>query len=311
LTALSSVYFRGAAVFGLLIRCCATRASTNLAIPNYSFETPVTSFVNTHIDEWSKIPKPDYYVESGGFTWDQVAGTFVNDPPSQSDHIDNCDGDQAIYIFADPLVTVFKDYESSDWSHANALHDFPAIYETNKSYRLTIGVIGSGGGMKPGVGLQLSLYYLDDATNQITVAANDLVYNAQQFPNNTHFVDCSVDVPAVSPADPWAGKHVGIKMVSTATLDNQGGYWDLDNVRLVATTEAILLNPTSTNGNCAFTLLSEPGSAYAIQMANVLSNSASSNWSTTATITNTSGEFRFVDASTNSGTRFYRAQRLF
>jgi hypothetical protein len=311
LIAFRSMRFLRWTLLGFLLYSNVALASTNLVVPNYSFETPLTLFVNTHVDEWSKIPKPDYYVESGGYTWDQLAGTFLNDPPSQADHIDNCDGNQAIYMFADPLVTLFKDYESGDWSHTNALHDFPAIYESNKSYRLTVGVIGSGGGMQSGVGLQLSLYYLDDATNRIPVAVNDLVYNSQQFPNNTHFVDCSVDVPPVRPGDPWAGKHIGIKIVSTATLDNQGGYWDLDNVRLVATTQAILLNPAITNGNFAFTLRGDAGSAYAIQVASAVTNPSPTNWSTAFTLTNTTGDFRVVDPSTNSGVRFYRAQRLF
>ena len=165
--------------------------------------------------------------------------------------------------------------------------------------------------MLPGVGLQLSLYYLDDATNRVPVASNDLVYTPQQFPTRTHFLDCSVEVPSVRPGDPWAGRHIGIKMVSTATLDNEGGYWDVDNVRLVATTEAILLNPAQTNSGFAFTLLSEAGAAYAIQIANALTNSGPSGWSTAATITNTTGDFRFVDTATNAGVRFYRAQRVF
>jgi len=287
-------------------------ASTNLVVPNYSFESPLTFFASPNIDGWSKIPNPGYYVESGGITWDDTAGAFLNTPATESNHIDNCDGNQAGYLFADPLVTVFKDYESGDWSHTNTpLHNFPAIYETNKSYKLTMGIIGGGGNMLPGVGLQLSLYYLDDATNRIPVASNDLVYTPQQFPTRTHFLDCSVEVPAVRPGDPWAGKHIGIKMVSTATLDNQGGYWDLDNVRLVATTEAVLCNPAQTNGGFAFTLLSEAGSAYAIQSADALTNSGAGNWSTTATITNTTGDFRFFDTSTNAGIRFYRAQRVF
>src|SRR6516225_953181 len=75
-----------------------------IPVPNASFESPVTPFVNTHVDDWQKVPKPDWYIENGGYTWDQLAGVFLNTPIGASDHIINCDGKQALYLFAVPQV---------------------------------------------------------------------------------------------------------------------------------------------------------------------------------------------------------------
>jgi hypothetical protein len=39
----------------------------SIPIPNGSFELPVTPFVSVNVDAWEKPPKPDWYVEEGGF----------------------------------------------------------------------------------------------------------------------------------------------------------------------------------------------------------------------------------------------------
>jgi hypothetical protein len=83
-------------------------------IPNHSFELPTTSFVSINIDSWQKTPKPDWYVEDGGFLWTQLTGAFKNNAPPSPDHIVNCDGNQAIWLFAVPEVGLFQDYDSMD-----------------------------------------------------------------------------------------------------------------------------------------------------------------------------------------------------
>src|SRR4051794_27465521 len=59
-----------------------------IAVPNASFESPQTSFVDPRIDFWQKSPKPSWYDESGGFLWDQLAGVFLNVAPTNSAYID-------------------------------------------------------------------------------------------------------------------------------------------------------------------------------------------------------------------------------
>src|SRR6184192_3573554 len=70
------------------------RAET-ITVPNGSFESPATVYVDPHIDSWQKAAKPDGYDESGPFLWDQLTGVFKNTPTNSADHIDNCDGNQA------------------------------------------------------------------------------------------------------------------------------------------------------------------------------------------------------------------------
>src|SRR5580765_1095809 len=90
----------------------------SITVPNGSFESPATSFVSINIDSWQKNPKPDWYVESGGFLWSQLTGIFKNTSAGSSDHLDNCDGNQALWLFAVPEVALFQDYNSIDWSNS-------------------------------------------------------------------------------------------------------------------------------------------------------------------------------------------------
>src|SRR5947207_3912431 len=107
------------AVFPLVAGECKAGV---INIPNFSFESPGTTFVDTHIDSWQEAAKPDWYPEGGGFTWDQLTGVFKNTDITSSDHIDNCDGHQAMWVFAVPEVAVFQDYDSIDWNHSTPTH---------------------------------------------------------------------------------------------------------------------------------------------------------------------------------------------
>jgi len=83
--------------------------------------------------------------------------------------------------------------------------------------------------MTNGAGLQICLYFRDSLNNLVTVGAKDIQYSAASFPNSTHFSDYQVSIPLVQPTDPWAGQHIGVRVVATSL---GGGYWDIDNVRL-------------------------------------------------------------------------------
>src|SRR2546423_15691175 len=101
------------AIAGLMVAVgLATVRAASIVVPNGSFESPSTTFVDTHIDSWQEAPKPDWYAEGGGFTWDQLTGVFMNTSVTSADHIDNCDGNQALWMFAVPEVGVFQDYNS-------------------------------------------------------------------------------------------------------------------------------------------------------------------------------------------------------
>jgi hypothetical protein len=276
-------------------------------IPNGSFESPTTSFVSINIDNWQKTPKPADYIEGGGSLWTQLTGIFQNTPTNSSDHIDNCDGNQALWLFVVPEVGLFQDYGSVDWNDTAPTHAFNATYEVGKSYHLTVGVIGTGGQMLQGASLQLSLYYRDALSNMVTVAATGITNSSDIFSNNTHLIDFDVNVPIVKPLDAWAGQNIGIQFLSTVDTNLQGGYWDLDNVRLIA--GPALINPVWTNGQFEAALRSSPGLNFEILASDNL-GSPLSNWNSLGVVSNASGTIQFSDATANQSQRFYRARLL-
>ncbi len=221
-------------VAGMLLLPSALLDAAAIAIPNASFESPETAFVNLNIDSWQKAAKPPDYVEGGGFLWSQLTGIFKNTPLGNFDHIDNCDGNQAIWMFAVPEAGVFQDYQSVDWNDPAPTHGFDPTFEVGKSYTFTVGAIGGGGGMLDGVTAEISLYYRSGQGIPLTLAATTITNTSGVFGAYTHFVDFNVSVPTVEAEDSWAGKHVGIRLRSTVSADLQGGYWDFDNFRLTS-----------------------------------------------------------------------------
>ena len=150
-------------VLALTVFCAF--ASEAIPTPNGSFELPATTFASPLIASWQKTAKPDWYDDqSGAFLWTQLTGEFTNQPGSVS-FIDNCDGGQAAWMFVIPEVGIYQDYDNP------ANHAFDATYEVGSSYRLAVGVIGTGGSMLPGVTFELALYYRDAASNMVVVAA--------------------------------------------------------------------------------------------------------------------------------------------
>jgi hypothetical protein len=245
--------------------------SVPVPIPNGSFESPATPYVTTFIDSWQETPKPDSYLEGGGFLWDQLTGLFVNTAPGATDHIDNCDGKQAAYLFAVPQAGWFQDFDSKAWNDSAPSHAFDILYEAGKAYELTVGVIGGGGNMAVGASLELALYYRDASSNQVAVAATTVTNSLAAFPVHTHLVDYRVHVPFVQAGDAWAGQHLGVRILSTVTPDQQGGYWDLDNVRLVATAEPIYaVNVAPTTDGLRLSWPSVTGFQYQVEISDDL-----------------------------------------
>ncbi len=279
-----------------------------ITIPNASFEAPPALFPTPNINSWAKTPKPDWYDDGGGtFTWSQLTGTFRNPAPSASNHIDNCDGLQAIWLFAVPEVCLFQDYESMDWNDTEPTHEFDATYEVGKSYQLTVGVIGTGGNMLEGVTLELSLFYRDANSNRVPVATTILTNTPTVFSNNTHFVDCYVNVPVVQTGDAWAGKKIGIQFLSTVSFELQGGYWDLDHVRLNSTLAPKFQSASYANGQFQATIQSETNLVFEI-VASTNLFAAPTAWTRLGVVTNATGTFPFVDTNANFQQRYYQVR---
>lgn len=280
-----------------------------IAVPNASFESPSALFPSPNIGSWQKAAKPDWYDESGPFLWTQLTGLFRNQPPDQPDYIDNCDGSQAMWLFAVPEVGLFQDYVSVDWNDPAPSRAFDATFAPGNSYQLKVGIIGTGGNMLQGVTLALSLYYRDAASNRVAVVTTSVTNTTAVFSNNTHFVDCQVDVPTVKAGDAWAGKHIGIEFISTVSSNMQGGYWDLDNVRLKEIVPPTLSPATPDNGRFRLSLHSETGMCFEILATTNLLLPADS-WTSLGLVTNLDGAVTFTDVETNLAARFYQARWL-
>ena len=215
------------------IRLTATTdPSREIPVPNHSFESPRTEFAFPQVDSWQRSPKPAWFPETPEQQWIFLTGVFKNTAPTNSDHIPNIEGDQALFLFAQPEVAIFQDYSTVGGTNTAGNHEFDAQYLSERAYQLSAAVVGGGGNMKEGVLLQLSLYYRDASSNMVTIASTTITNNTSNFPNLTNLVDFHVITPLIKTNDPFYGKNIGIMIASMATFENAGGYWDVDNIRL-------------------------------------------------------------------------------
>ena len=191
-------------------------------VPNASFESPTTNYADPAIGSWQKTAQPGWFDPTAmGFSWDQLSGVFANTAIGQPDHIDNVTGSQAAFLFAVP--------------QAGLTQDLIVPFEVGKSFNLTVGLIGGGGGMAVGSIFEIGFYYRDAGNNIVTVATNDISFDGTLFPNTTHLMDFTVNLPTVQAGDAWAGKTIGVEL--TSVYATGGGYWDMDNVRLTSVPE--------------------------------------------------------------------------
>lgn len=212
----------------------------NLYVPNASFESQPTPFADPRVDFWQKPPQPPGFDTNTFGAWENLAGVFANAPSTNADYIDNADNSQLAYLFAYPGMALFQDYNSTDWSGAPPTHAFNSIYEAGKSYHLTVGLTSSSEEpLTQGSTLLLSLYYRDASSNVVTVASTTVTYDTNVFTNITHLLDFHVDTPTVKTNDAWAGKNIGIQLMSTVSPLLIGGVWDADNVRLTESIEVL------------------------------------------------------------------------
>ena len=289
-------------VVSLFVASSTCLMGAMISIPNYSFETPIAPppfYANPQIDSWQQ--DPDWTA--------QESGVFSNVPPNA---IDNCDGGQAAFLFATPGVSFFQDYDSTDYAHPIPTHTFNTTYEVGKSYTLTVAVLGGTNltfPMQEGTTLELDLYYRDMASNIAVVASTTITNSSALFPTNNHFLDFQLQSPTVNAGDAWADQHIGIRLLSTTSTNLQGGYWDLDNIRLTSAVTTALRAGGWANGQFTLALQSEPGLAFDI-LAATDPALPGSNWTRLATVTNLTGTMPFTDTGAGSGRRYYRARQV-
>lgn len=295
----------------LLARSVAAHAGP-INVPNGSLEAPSTFFVSTIFESWQRTPQPAWWDENATGPWTNLVGIFKNTAPGTADHILNCDSNQAAWLFANPEVGVFQDYQSMDWNDPAPTHAFDVTYEPGKAYRMTVGLaVGTNAGspMLEGVTLALSLYYLDPLTNRVVLATTVVTNSRSVFTNANYLLDHSVSVPVVRSDDAWAGRHLGVQLLSTASPELVGGYWDFDNVRLESTLAPTLLNPVYTNHQFQFVVQSEPGLPLEV-LAATNATLPTAGWTSLGVLTNVTGNIPFIDTSPNFDQRFYQARLL-
>lgn len=281
----------------------------SISIPNGSFESPATFFVSINFNNWQKTPKWEGWNETNAGPWNNLTGIFTNDARSVADYITNCHGTQAAWLFANPEVGLFQDYDSQDWNDPVPTHDFDARFEPGKFYRLKFGLVGFGGGMQPGVPLEVSLYYRDEASNQVVVAATIVTNSSAYFSNRIQLVDFQVVTPVVQPGDAWANQHIGIRLLSIVDTNLAGGYWDVDNVRLASVTPPALTNLVHASRQFQFTVQGEAGEVYEI-LSSTNPATALPDWTSLGTVSNATGSFPFIDTLPDLNQRFYLARQL-
>src|SRR5579859_2784852 len=182
-----------AILFAFSLTAAGTAVAGSLYVPNGSFESQPTQFADPRIDAWQKTPQPGTFDTNIFGEWFNLNGVFANTSPTNADFIDNADGAQLGYLFANPQVGLFQDYNSMDWSGMPASHAFNSTYQVGKSYTMTIGLTSSREEpLTQGSTLLLSLYYRDASSNMVTVASTIVTFDTNVFTNLNHLLDFSV-----------------------------------------------------------------------------------------------------------------------
>jgi hypothetical protein len=207
-----------------MLACGRSLIAVSIYVPGASFESPSAAalpYARPEIDYWQKAPTPPGWTAQ---QWDNTAGVFLN---IQQAWIDNVEGNQAAFLFSTPGVTLFQ--------------DLIAPFAAGQAYDLTVAIQGGGnanygGPIKAGATMELRLYYRDAGNNPVTIGQT-VVTNPQENYAVTHLTDYTLHIPAVTAQDAYAGKNIGVQLISTVEYANAGGYWDIDNVRLTSVPE--------------------------------------------------------------------------
>jgi hypothetical protein len=201
--------------------------TTSIPIANASFEAlaidPSAFPAWPFIDGWREID-----LDKGS----QNTGVFANTAAGSSDSIANADGKQLAFLGS---------------QRGNALEqDLAAVYRIGCEYRLTVGIAVSarfppsaGGTVTPAQAgaadtIDLVLYYLD-ANQPVDIVRLTVGGKGR---SSTQLQDYTVVLATVHAGDAWAGQTIGVALRATGAA---GGFWDLDNVRLVESMPAAIV----------------------------------------------------------------------
>ena len=185
----------------------------SIRIENASFEAPVVD-----PNAFPALPFVEAWIETDNDTQGSTnTGVFANTPDGKTDHIVNPDGNQLVFLGSEL---------------GNGLEqDLNANYIVGCDYRLTVAVGISSrfppSTVEPVDTLELVLFYRDESNVMVDIV-RQTVDAIGLFPQQ--LVDFSLHLPTVQSGDAWAGKSIGVAL---RAMGMPGGFWDLDNVRLV------------------------------------------------------------------------------
>jgi hypothetical protein len=188
--------------------------SAPILIENASFEAPTVD-----PNGFGAVPLVEGWTEIDIDTLASTnTGVFANTDPNSFDHIVNADGKQLAFLGSQT---------------GNALQqDLDAVYTTGYEYTLTVGVSISSrfppSAVEPVDTLELVFYYRD-ANDVVDIAYQTVEATGQSY---TQLQDFSLELPTVQADDAWEGMNIGIAL---RAVGQAGGFWDLDNVRLIET----------------------------------------------------------------------------
>jgi len=187
--------------------------SASIPIENASFEAPVVD-----PNSFGAVPIVDGWTELDLDTLGSTnTGVFLNTAPDSPDHVANADGDQLAFLGSE-LGNGFQ-------------QELAAVYKPGCDYRLSVGLGVSmrfpPSMVEPVDTIELVLYYLDEAQSVVDIASATVEATGL---STTYLEDFSLYLTSVDSEDAWAGKTIGIAIRATGVV---GGFWDLDNVRLV------------------------------------------------------------------------------
>ena len=185
----------------------------SIPIENASFEAP---FVDPNA--FPALPFVEAWIETDNDTQGSTnTGVFANTPGGKTDHIVNPDGRQLVFLGSELGNGIEQDVRAN--------------YIAGCDYRLTVAVGISSrfppSTVEPVDTVELVLFYRDG--NDVLVdIARQTVDAVGLFPQQ--LVDFSLYLPTVQSSDSWAGKAIGVALRAAGM---PGGFWDLDNVRLI------------------------------------------------------------------------------
>lgn len=145
--------------------------------------------------------------------------------------------------------------------------------------------------MLEGTSLEISLTYLNAAAERVPVATTR-VANGPGASDGTALVDPGGFGSHGPGFDPWAGKPLGIRFLSTVDAAQAGGYWDLDHVRLQDLREPSVAGISLSGNQVNLVVEGEPGAVVDLLEGGDPGQPVDG-WTVTASATNATGRTTF------------------